>query len=151
MTEVVLRRFANTEDGVFGKMYLPNLPVLYTMEEDWKENQPNISCIPAGVYELRRIFSPKHQCEVFQVMNVPGRNMIEIHIANTEEDVEGCIGIGLYPCEIKRADEDQTGHPQRFKRAVCQSRAAFNRFMKYMTGRNTARLTVEWAPGVLHD
>lgn len=148
---LVLRRFANTEDGVFGKLYLPGLATMYTVEEDWRDNQRRVSCIPAGVYELVRTVYHKHGYETFEITRVDGRSRCLIHPANTEEDVEGCVGLGLRMGELAVNDEDLPGHPRMIKRAVLDSQAAFKRFMLYMTGINSAVLTVEWAPGVLND
>lgn len=61
-------------------------------------NQHNISCIPEGKYEVHKIISPtKGKC--FQVMNVPNRTAILIHIGNyasgVKIDTQGCILVGL--------------------------------------------------------
>ena len=146
--KLVLRRFWNTPDGVFGKLYLPGHPFLYTMEEDWRGNQRRVSCIPAGSYELVRTIYHKHGYETFEVTGVPDRTRILIHPANTEEDVEGCIGLGLRVGELPVPDEDQANHPVLIKRAVLDSQAAFKRFMYYLQGIKSIPLDVEWQPGL---
>lgn len=50
--------------------------------------------IPAGRYRVSLYFSPRAQRLVPLLHNVPGRTMIEIHVANTSADVKGCIGVG---------------------------------------------------------
>lgn len=143
--KLTLRRNPPTDDGVFGRLYVPGFGNLKTMEEDERGNARGISCIPAGTYKMRRYFSPKHGYDVFLLKDVPGRQMIEIHIANTEEDVEGCIGLGLRYGVLPVKDEDTPGHPEKVKRAVLDSKLAFQRFMYWMRDVNEAELTVEWA------
>jgi hypothetical protein len=146
--QLTLRRLENTPDGVFGKLYIPLRGVLHTMEEDWRNNQRRQSSIPAGTYKIRRTTYYKHGYPTFEVTGVPGRTRILFHPANTEEDVEGCIGLGLKRGKLRVPDEDRPGQPLAMKHAVLNSQAAFKKFMLYMTGINEAELTVEWAPGV---
>lgn len=140
---LLLRRLSNTDDGVFGRLYLPATP-LYTIEEDWKGNQRRESCIPAGRYVLRRTIYHKHGYETFEVTGVPDRSRILIHPANTEEDVEGCIGVGLRPGKLWVRDEDDPKHPMVEKQAVVESKEAFRQFMMRMAGIDQAVLDVEW-------
>ena len=142
--KLTLRRNPPTADGVFGKLFVAGRGELMTMEDDERANARGVSCIPAGTYKIRRYRSPKHGYDVFMLVDVPGRNYIEIHPANTEEDVEGCIGLGLRYGVLTVEDEDAPGHPATAKRAVLDSKAAFKRFMFWMQGINEAELTVEW-------
>jgi hypothetical protein len=57
-------------------------------------NKKKVSCIPEGVYTMRKITSPtKGEC--FLLDNVPDRTAIEVHIGNyingKKIDSEGCI------------------------------------------------------------
>jgi len=65
----------------------------YTIERPWKNNRPNVSCIPEGKYTCQPFSGTRFQ-DVVQVMNVPDRSYILIHAANFPQDVEGCIGVG---------------------------------------------------------
>ena len=143
--KLLLRRNPPTDDGVFGRLFIPGIGNLKTMEDDNDHNKRGESCIPAGTYKMRRYRSPKHGYDVFMLVDVPGRQAIEIHPANTEEDVEGCIGLGLRYGTLEVADEDTPGHPKKVKRAVLDSQLAFKRFMYWMRGIDEAELTVEWA------
>jgi hypothetical protein len=66
----------------------------WSLELPWKQNQPNISCIPAGIY-----YAGKHMSlsmgRVFWIKDVPGREYIYIHKLNTIDDSLGCVGPGL--------------------------------------------------------
>jgi hypothetical protein len=145
---MILTRDEDTEDGVFGTLLLPDGSALCTMEDDWRGNAPRESCIVAGTYLLHRTIYHKHGYETFEVTGVPGRSRILIHPANTEEDVEGCIGLGTRRGMLRVADEDTPGHPLRWKRAVVNSRAAFDQFMALLDGSDEAVLQVLWAPGL---
>ncbi len=91
----VLKRIAEHDMGTFGVMIDENdLPFACTLERPWAFNQPNVSCIPAGAYECHRSVHPQHG-ECFELMNVPGRSAILIHVGNVIADSEGCILIGL--------------------------------------------------------
>lgn len=149
MIQLQLLREENTTDGVFGRLHCPEGLVLFTMEDDWKDNQPRESCIPAGVYRLHRTIYHKHGYETFEVTGVPGRSRILIHPANTEEDVEGCIGVGLRRGVLTVRDEDDPARCLKEKRAIVASQDAFRRFMSAMATVDDAMLTITWAPGAL--
>ncbi len=71
--------------------------VLYskTMELAWKDNKPNISCIPKGSYAVKWSFSPSFKRYTYEVQEVKGRSGIRFHVANYAiKDLLGCIAIG---------------------------------------------------------
>jgi hypothetical protein len=74
--------------------------------------------------------SPKRQYEVFELMNVPDRTAIEIHIANTMNDVEGCIGVGKSFGLLGDLPE------------VMFSTPAFQEFMSYFIGEDQFTLRI---------
>ena len=66
----------------------------WTVENPWLDNTVRLSCIPAGVYTVKRHDSPsKGRC--WSVPDVEGRTHILIHVANWATDVLGCIGVGM--------------------------------------------------------
>jgi hypothetical protein len=140
-----LIRRERTADGVFGVLTGAGL-TLHTMEEDWRNNDRRISCIPVGTYPLRRTIYYRHGYETFEVAQVPNRSRILVHPANTEEDVEGCIGVGLRRGFLEVAKDEDTGERRVKKRAVVSSRAAFDRFMAALEDVDNATLVVEWDP-----
>lgn len=141
-----LLRTERIVDGVFGELTLAGREPFYTVEDDWRDNARGASCIPAGDYVLRRTIYHRHGYEAFEVTGVPGRSRILIHPANTEEDVEGCIGLGLRRGVLVVPDEDDPAHPLKEKRAVVASREAFRRFMEAMRDLDEAYLKIEWTP-----
>lgn len=102
MRTVKLTRGPSTDDGTFGKFVLDDGTSFDCLELPWRDNTNRFSCIPVGTYICTWIDSPKHG-PCYQVTNVPGRDMIEIHSANFAGDVTkgkicqllGCIALGL--------------------------------------------------------
>lgn len=68
-----------------------------TLERPWQDNQPNVSCIPAGEYEchfVERSASGKFR-NVWWIRNVPERSGILFHSGNTVSASRGCPLLGL--------------------------------------------------------
>lgn len=64
-----------------------------TLELPWEDNRRNVSCVPKGVYKVESYYSEKFgECRLLK--DVPSRSNILIHPLNTNEDTEGCIGVG---------------------------------------------------------
>ena len=78
-------------EGTQGILEWNGTLICYTIELPWLGNQMRISCIPEGDYFLQLRFSPKFRWH-FQLMNVPGRDLILIHPANDAKlELLGCI------------------------------------------------------------
>lgn len=88
-----------------------------TLERPWKENKPNISCIPKGTYNVKYSFSPKFLKWTYEIQNVPKRSGIRIHSANFFYQLLGCIALGS-----KIIDINKDG-----KKDVIDSRIAVNK------------------------
>lgn len=90
--------------GTFGKMIADD-SIFYTVEKEWLNNQPYISCIPAGDYRLENHDSAGHPQTYAMVNHDLGVYHYEdsdstrfaclIHVANYPHEVVGCIGPGL--------------------------------------------------------
>jgi len=65
-----------------------------TLELAWKNNLPNVSCIPKGTYKVRWTFSPRFLRYTYEIQGVPGRSGIRIHPANYFYQLNGCIALG---------------------------------------------------------
>lgn len=92
-----LLRVALRNDGTFGVLLdkgedpmSVGEPFAVTCEEVWQNNQPQVSCIPAGVWLCKRVQSPKFG-NTFEVTEVPGRSHILFHKGNNTNDTLGCI------------------------------------------------------------
>lgn len=61
-------------------------PKVFMIAPPWKDNKPNISCIPQGLYNVTRGNTSQHK-DVFKVLNVPNRSGVLIHPGNYGCDV----------------------------------------------------------------
>jgi len=68
-----------------------------TLELPDKDNQKNISCIPAGRYIAKKRISPGKGYEVIEFIDVPNRTFIQLHRGNFTSQLLGCMlpGDGL--------------------------------------------------------
>lgn len=123
-------RFAYTPMGTFGRLITPTFEC-FTLEEVWDDNKPHVSCIPVGVYGIKRGYFPKHK-ETFEVLDVPNRSAILFHTGNTISDIEGCIvpGMNLGTLNGVWAIKGGTSAP------------AFKEFMLSLRGQERAILTI---------
>ena|SRR3990167_978716 len=138
MKILVLKRMSMTPDGTYGVMLDEGkIPFCVTLELPWKDNKPEVSCIPKGEYQIKKIISPKYG-NVFQVMNVPNRSNILIHKGNFTTDVLGCILLGEYFEQILNPKADKV------VTSVLSSGAAYNEFFnKIMHQQNEGTLVIE--------
>lgn len=95
-----LKRQPSTDDGTLGEL-LDNegQHICYTIELPWKDNEPQVSCIPTGTYQVILHDTPAHP-HTWEITNVPDRQAILIHNGNTENDVKGCVAVGSEIGEI---------------------------------------------------
>ena len=78
-------------DGTNGELLLNGDRLCSTIELPWKNNEPKVSCIPEGEYELKKRYSKKFG-EHFILVNVPERSYILLHPANDAlKELKGCI------------------------------------------------------------
>ncbi len=129
MEEIKLERFAYTPHGVFGKILIPEFQC-FTVERPWLDNKPRESCIPEGVYPLVLGTYNRGGYPAYEVMNVPNRSLIKIHIGNTIDDVVGCIAPGKALGFLER------------KWAVTSSSKAFKEFMQAMNNIPECKINI---------
>lgn len=87
---LTLTRFFRNKEYTLGVITNESGWVCNTLELPYRANQENISCIPAGEYNVIPYKSKKHG-DIFLLENVPNRTFIEIHPGNTDKDTNGCI------------------------------------------------------------
>lgn len=77
--------------AVHGELTLNGKHIAYTIELPWQDNKKRISCVPEGIYVLRKRYSEKFKWH-FVLLDVPNRNCILIHPANdAQKELQGCI------------------------------------------------------------
>lgn len=78
-------------EGTNGQITVAGKRLCSSIELPWKANQKQISCIPEGIYELKKRYSRKHGHHL-QLIDVPGRALILLHPANDAlKELKGCI------------------------------------------------------------
>ena len=66
-----------------------------TLEDELREVKVAAeTAIPAGVFELEFVKSPKFGPDSIALLDVPGFDNILIHAGNTDVDTKGCIIVG---------------------------------------------------------
>ncbi len=133
--ELEILRLCSLESPQLGVLMMDGVPTFTTLELPWNKNEHNTSCIPLGSYICKkRSASPPITAglnETFEVLNVPTRSGILIHVANTVHDLKGCIGIGMsfekFGSEI----------------GIAESRRAFTKFMALLKEQSSFKLYIE--------
>jgi len=128
MKSVAIFRNPSTDEGTFGRLITSDFGFnCFSLELPWRDNKPNISCIPVGIYLCKMVLSGMYGY-VYTVVNVKGRSYIRIHWGNLAGDEqkkyrshsEGCILLG-----------DRVGRLYDQK-AVLLSKITVFKFMDYM-------------------
>ena len=87
-----------SEESTMGELFLNGERMCDTLENPWKDNQRNISCIPEGEYKVRlrvaRESASRNYLHLL-VQDVPNRKWILFHRGNTAKDTSGCILVGF--------------------------------------------------------
>lgn len=96
--------------GTFGRIVDENnREICKTVEREWLDNKPSLSCICAGSYKLTKVQSPKFgpcyaltNADLGVTYTGPStRTHILLHAANYPEQLLGCIAPGLNYMEGK--------------------------------------------------
>lgn len=108
----------------------------FSLELPWRDNAPNVSCIPDSVYFCKRVNKRETTGGMkiettFEVENVSGRYGILFHIGNQVGDTEGCILLG------KGINIDR-------RVTLAYSRVAFTEFLDYFAEENEFKLIVKY-------
>ena len=82
------------QDYIIGRLSIDFEPLCNTLELPWRDNAPNVSCIPPGRYQVYLTYSPKFGRDLPLVTGVPGRSGIRFHRANWPREIQGCIAPG---------------------------------------------------------
>jgi len=101
----------------------------FTLELPWLGNKQNVSCIPAGTYQVTKYASPRHG-SVLLLHDVPNRSYIEIHAGNYTRQIKGCILPGR---AITYLDADQVPD-------VTSSRATLNELLSRILDETTLEI-----------
>ena len=107
MDRLTIDRNDSTDQGTLGDATLHNVAGVllwsaFSIELPWRDNAPEVSCVPPGSYIARVVPSGRFGYPVYQLVDVPNRTACELHDGNWagdvsmgyRSDVEGCTVFG---------------------------------------------------------
>ena len=128
--DITLERESFTKNGVFGNFkdkdgnwVCATLERAYPDADDPGKFEPKI---PVGQFKCIRRQSPHFKCDLFKLQGVTGHEFIEIHVANVQTELDGCIAVGEKHSDIM----------------LESSKSAFHRFMDIQSDVDEFLLTV---------
>ena len=138
MRRVFLLRHSDDGTQTLGHLFVydgtTELARFATLELPWKNNERNVSCIPAGTYPLRPRTTDKFGAH-FALDSVPGRSGILIHTGNFASQIRGCILVGLHHDDLNSDGKLDTA----------RSRIALNQLVQLISDPTT--ITIVSAEG----
>jgi hypothetical protein len=101
MSDAILQRLETSNQGTFGRLAAAGLG-LFSGELPWRDNAPNVSCVPAGAYLCVFTHSPRFGRHLYLLGAVPARAGVRVHPANFmgaadmgyRSQLNGCISVG---------------------------------------------------------
>ena len=81
---LLLIRDTFTDKSTIGKLYFDGEFYGHTLELPWKDNEKRVSCIPKGVYEVKKRHTEesKYKYEHLHILDVENRELILMHQLN---------------------------------------------------------------------
>ena len=129
MKQLRLVRVTEYNGATLGVLCIDGSAELVTLEDAWRDNERQISCIPVGRYKIKLHRSPRFGL-TYHVVDVPERTQILFHAGNTHKDTHGCILVGLQFGKVGTES------------AILASKSAFQKFMELMRNTPEAELIV---------
>lgn len=100
--EWLLQRKPTKADWMFGDLDCAGRFRCKTLEDELREHKvAGETAINSGRYELVKEFSPKFKKDLLTLLDVSNFVAVRVHSVKTDDDTEGCIGVG------GRADEEK--------------------------------------------
>ena len=87
-----------SDKSTLGELFLNGERMCDTLELPYKDNQRNISCIPAGEYKVRLRLPRESATRDYihlLIQDVSDRDYILFHRGNSAKDTRGCVLVGL--------------------------------------------------------
>lgn len=124
----ILTREPSTTNETLGTLVAVNGKNVFackTLELPWLNNRPMVSCIPPGIYTVKKVFWLRKLKSFYQVQNVPGRSGIFMHEGNYYFNYEGCIGLGKTIADLNKDGEKD----------ITDTLATVKQFESFMEGK----------------
>jgi hypothetical protein len=137
MKKVILQRLwkdHNQSTGVLMVVDNTGQPIFASLciERGDRDNQRNVSNVPAGTYPLILEYSPRFNQNLYELKNVPNRSECKIHSSNHWHQLNGCIAPGL-----KLKDIDRDGYYD-----VTNSKNTMKSFHSALKGINSTTIQI---------
>jgi Family of unknown function (DUF5675) len=94
--KVKLVRGDSSNQGTFGLIKFGE-ESCFTLELPWRNNVPQKSCIPKGIYQCNLVKSPRFGI-IYSILDVPGRSNVLIHSANLGGNIDEGFDTQLHGC-----------------------------------------------------
>ena len=135
--KVILQRYWMDRNQSTGFLMVVNdegQPIFGSLciERGDRQNQRNVSNVPAGTYPLVHEYSPKFRRSLWELKEVPNRAECKIHPANKWNQLNGCIALG-----IRLKDINHDGYFD-----VTSSRVTVDEFERKMRGITATTITI---------
>lgn len=138
MKRIVIKRILSSDSGTLGRLSVDGVHFCRTLELPWKDNIPNISCVPTGTYSVVWGHMNKANKDRYLVQNVPERSAIFIHSGNYAGDVSKGYETHVQGCILLGQDFDLIGD----QFGVTSSRATTSAFEQFLQ-QQPFSLTIE--------
>lgn len=87
MRTVAIHRFGQDDQGSPGRLTTPGFRC-FSLELPWRDNKPEVSCLPEGVYWARWSLSPRLKKWTYEIIEqIPERAGFRLHSGNKAGDV----------------------------------------------------------------
>lgn len=130
MNNVTIFRIRRSDHGTEGVLVFDDFRC-FVLELPWRDNQRNISCIPAGEYDVTIRISPKYG-RIYWVLQVEDRSYILIHSGNWAGDEQKGLKTHTNGCILLGTKRGYLAG----QRAVLLSRKAIRKFMDKLQGND---------------
>jgi hypothetical protein len=137
MKTVKLIRLWNDKNQTTGTLIVNNekgQPIFGSLciERGDRNNQRNVSRVPAGKYRLVFEWSPRFKQNLWELKGVPNRSECKIHPSNFWDQLNGCIAPG-----VKLKDLDKDGYYD-----VTQSKPTTSAFQMVLKGMSETTIEI---------
>lgn len=91
--DIVVERKTSYSGSIIGQLSVNGTRVCYTLELPWLWNEKGVSCVPNGRYSEFLRYDKTDGWRI-QLIGVPGRSGVQIHVGAYPKHTKGCVLVG---------------------------------------------------------